>query len=57
MVGAMAMLYLVKAEIILPAFDVRPYLVAWLFVVAAWVVGRIAKLGRHDDDGHKSTPG
>ena len=54
--GSAAMFYLVKAEIVLPGFDFRPYLLAWFVFLVAWLLGRFVDFGNRDDGSHKSTP-
>ena len=48
--GATAMFYLVRLEIVLPAFSPLPLLGCWAFVVLAWLIGRAAGVGEHDHE-------
>jgi hypothetical protein len=45
-IGATAMFYLTKLEIILPSFNPTPFLLTWLFIVSSWFVGRLVGINR-----------
>jgi len=50
LLGATALFYLMKFDIVLPAFDPVPFLLAWSVIVLSWLLGRAIEIGRRRRD-------